>query len=183
MIDTADCNDPAFRVSVYQAGHAITAHLLAQKILYIQMLPHPPMTVCEKPFTSYNWNAYVEILEIRVLELFGGQSAENIVCASASCSSGDSSRIDEITRILETLYNEDDLRAQDILFDLKDRALEMFAPKPVRDAIVPVAEFLFAQERDGYIKIGGKVLTDTIAKFIPQPVHKRRSLLKLLKFG
>lgn len=147
------------------------------------MLPHPPMMVCEKPFANYSWNAHVETLENRILELLGGQSAEAIACGSASCCSGDRSRIDEITRILETLYAEDDLGAQDILFDLKDRAQEMFAPKPVRDAIVPVAEFLFDQERDGYMKIDGKALTATIAKFIPQPIQKRRSLLKLLKFG
>lgn len=96
-----DCLDDTFRLSVYEAGHAITAYLMEQKIVSVQMLPRPPMTFTDKAFTSHSWGSFIDILENRALELFGGQIAEDITCGSLSCCSGDISRIDEISRILE----------------------------------------------------------------------------------
>jgi len=183
MSDIHDCEDDAYRLSVYMAGHAITAYLLGQKIFFIQMLPRPPMMVAEKAFTSHNWDSFIETLETRVLELFGGQIAEEIVCGHSSCCPGDISRIDEITRILEALYSEDDLDSEDILFDLEDSTQEMFASQQVRDAILPVAEFFLAHEEIGKMEVEGKAVTRVIEKFIPRPAKEKRGILQLLKLA
>jgi len=178
-----DCSDDTFRLSVYQAGHAITAYLMDQKIVSIQMLPRPPMTFTDKAFASNNWGAFVDILESRALELFGGQIAEQLVCNSLSCCSGDISRIDEITRILEALYGEEDLRSEDILFELEDRAEAMFAAQEVRDAIRPLANFLYQQEIDGHMEVDGTPISKLIEKYIAKPKKEKRSLLKMLKLA
>ena len=178
-----DCEDTTFRLSVYEAGHAITAYLLDQKIVSIQMFPRPPMTFTDKCFDSHSWDSFVEILEIRVPELFGGPIAEDIVCKGSSCCTGDISRIDEITRILEALHGEDDIDSEDILFDLEDRAEEMFKPQNVKDAILPVAKYLFQQEMDGHIEIDGKEVTRIISDYIPPVKHKKLGLLEMLNIG
>lgn len=174
------CLDSTFRLCVYEAGHAITAYLLSQKIVSVCMLPRPPMTVTDKAFTSNNWGSFVEILENRALELFGGQIAEEIVCGSTSCCSGDISRIDEITRILEALYSEDVLDSEDILFELEDRAKALFAPANVQKAILPMADFLYTQEENGVMEIDGAAITKAIAKYIPPVAQKKRGLLEML---
>lgn len=178
-----DCQDTTFRLSVYEAGHAITAYLLDQKIVSIQMFPRPPMTFTDKHFDSHSWDSFIEILEIRVLELFGGPIAEGIVCQSSSCCTGDISRIDEITRILDALHGEDDIDSEDILFDLEDRAEEMFEPQNVKDTILPLAKFLYQQEMDGHIEIDGKEVTKIIKQHIPKAKPEKNGLLKLLRLA
>ena len=159
------------------------AYLLGQQILSIQMLPRPPMMSAEKAFTSHNWDSFVETLENRVLELFGGQIAEEIICGHSSCCSGDISRIDEITRILEALYSEDDIDSEDILLDLEEQAQEMLASEQVRDALLPVAEFFLAHEEIGKIEMNGEAVTKVIEKFIPRPAKEKRGILELLKLA
>ena len=176
----ADCNDPTFRLSIYEAGHSITAYLLSQKIVSIQMLPRPPITVTEKTFSAFSWDSFIDTLENRVLELFGGQIAEQIICQGTSCCSGDISRIDEISRILEALYAEDEVDSEDILFDLEERAIEMFSSDVVRDAILPIAQFLYDQEEAGHIEINGKDVTKLIATLIPRPPADKPSILQRL---
>ncbi len=179
-----DCQDHTFRLSVYEAGHAITAYLLNQKIISIQLLPRPPMLVAEKAFANLSWNSFIETLESRVMELFGGQIAEELICHHSSCCSGDISRIDEITRILYALYSDDDLdleSSEDILFELEERTQVMFAPQEVRDAILPVAEFIFAQEEEGVFEIDGKAVTREIEKVLPPPLKEKSGFFSFLK--
>ncbi|MBF0248029.1 MAG: hypothetical protein HQL36_08165 [Alphaproteobacteria bacterium] len=178
-----DCFDPVFRLCIYEAGHAITAYLLRQKIVAVQMLPRPPMTIAEKAFLSNSWDSFMDILENRALELFGGQIAEDIMCGGTSCCSGDISRIDEISRILCGLSTEEEIESEDILFDLEDRAKEMFTPDHVKAAIQPVAEFLYAQELEGHMEIDGKAITRIIEQYIPKPPEEKRGLLQLLRLA
>jgi hypothetical protein len=173
------CLDSVFRLCVYEAGHTITAYLLRQKIVSVCMLPRPPMTITEKAFNS-SWGSFIEILENRALELFGGQIAEEIICGSTSCCSGDISRIDEITRILEALYSEDVLDAEDILFELEDRAKALFMPANVQNAILPIADFLYEQEENGVMEIDGDIITAAIAEHIPPVPKEKPSLLERL---
>ena len=177
------CSDDTFRLSVYEAGHTITAYLLNQKIVTVRMLPRPPMTIAEKKFVSHSWDSFMDILENRALELFGGQIAEQMVCGSTACCSGDISRIDEISRILAGLSVEDDVDSEEILFELEDRAQAMFAPDHVRAAIVPVAEYLYEQEEAGHMEVGGKAVTKIIAQYIPSPPKEKGGLLKMLKLA
>lgn len=177
------CGDDTFRLSVYEAGHTITAYLLRQKIVSVRMLPRPPMTIAEKKFISHSWDSFMDILENRALELFGGQIAEETICGSTSCCAGDISRIDEISRILAGLSVEDEVDSEEILFELEDRAKEMFAPDYVREAILPVAEFLYEQEMDGHMEVKGRSVTKIIEQYIPQPPEEKRGLLKLLKLA
>lgn len=59
----------------------------------------------------------------------------------------------------------------------------MFAAQDVRDAIRPVAQFLYDQEIDGHTEIDGKAITKVIAKHIPRPKKEKRGLLKMLKLA
>ena len=171
-----------FRLCVYEAGHTITAYLLNQKIVSVRLLPRPPMTFTEKKFISNSWASFMDILESRALELFGGQIAELVTCGSASCCSGDISRIDEISRILAGL-SPDEIDSEEILFSLEDRAKEMFSEDHVREAIVPVAEFLFEQEEAGHMEVPGADITAIIERYIPRPPQEKRGLLQLLKLA
>ena len=123
ILDTSSLyKNETYRLCVYEAGHTITAYLLNQIIVAVRLLPRPPMTFTEKKFISNSWDSFMDILESRALELFGGQIAELVVCGSTTCCSGDISRIDEISRILAGLSPVDDIDSEDILFDLEDRA-------------------------------------------------------------
>lgn len=175
--------DATFRLCVYEAGHTITAYLLNQKIVAVRMLPRPPMTIAEKKFISHSWDSFMDILENRALELFGGQIAEETICGSTSCCSGDISRIDEISRILAGLSVEDDVDSEEILFELEDRAQDMFDNEDVLAAIIPVAEYLFEQEEAGHMEVGGKSVTKIIERYIPRPPEEKGGLLKLLKLA
>ncbi|MCW8916084.1 MAG: hypothetical protein OQK24_09565 [Magnetovibrio sp.] len=177
------CTDDIFRLCVYEAGHTITAYLLNQKIVSVRMLPRPPMTISEKKFVSNNWNSFMDILEHRVLELFGGHIAEEVVCDSTACCSGDISRIDELSKILAGLSVEEEIDSEEILFELEDRAIEMFAPDHVRDAILPVAEYLFEQDQLDHMEVSGKEVTKIIERYIPRPPVEKGGFLKLLKLA
>jgi len=179
----ARCADDNFRLAVYEAGHTITAYLMQQKIISVQMRPRPPMTLAEKNFVSYSWDSFMDILEKRVLELFGGQIAEELICTNTTCCSGDISRIDEICRILAGLSFEETVNSEDIFFELEDRAITMFAPSHVRDAILPVAEFLFQQDAEGHIEVPGDAITEIIARYIPAPTKERGGLLTMLNLA
>lgn len=177
------CTDDTFRLCVYEAGHAITAYLLNQKIVSVQMLPRPPMTIAEKKFISHSWDSFMDILENRALELFGGQIAEATMCGNTTCCAGDISRIDEISRILAGLSVNDEVDSEEILFELEDRAIAMFAADGVREAIMPVAEYLYEQEEAGHMEVKGKAVTKIIARHIPRPPQEKGGLLKLLKLA
>ncbi|OEJ67916.1 hypothetical protein [Magnetovibrio blakemorei] len=177
------CSDATFRLSVYEAGHTITAYLLNQKIVAVRMLPRPPMTIAEKKFISNSWESFMDILENRALELFGGQIAEEMLCGNTTCCSGDISRIDEISRILAGLSVNEDYDNEDILFSLEDRAIAMFAPEHVRNAILPVAKYLYDQDEAGEIEVSGKEVTKIIEQYIPRPPKEKGGLLSLLRLG
>lgn len=179
-----NCNDQAFRLSVYEAGHAITAYLLGHKIISIQLLPRPPMLVAEKTFANLSWNSFIGTLESRMMELFGGQIAEEIICEHSSCCAGDISRIDEISRILFALYSDDDIdleSSEDVLFEFEERTQEMFASQGVREAILPVAEYIYAQEEAGQIEIDGAAVIQEIEKYLPRPEKENSGFFGFLK--
>ena len=177
------CLDDLFRLCVYEAGHTITAYLLNQTIVSVRMLPRPPMTISEKKFVSNSWNSFMDILEHRALELFGGHLAEEAVCDMSACCSGDISRIDELSRILAGLSPQDEIDSEEVLFELEDRAIEMFAPDHVRDAILPVAEYLYEQDQLGHMEVDGKEVTKIIERYIPRPPKEKGGFLKLLKLA
>ncbi|MBL4614841.1 MAG: hypothetical protein JKY27_08210 [Magnetovibrio sp.] len=177
------CGDSTFRLCVYEAGHTITAYLLNQKIVSVRLLPRPPMTIAEKKFISHSWDSFMDILENRALELFGGQIAEEAMCGSTSCCSGDISRIDEITRILAGLSVENDVDSEEILFELEDRAKDMFDNEDVLAAIIPVAEYLYEQEDAGHMEVGGKSITKIIEQYIARPPEEKGGWLKLLRLA
>jgi len=177
------CDDDTFRLTVYEAGHTITAYLLSQKIVMVRLLPRPPMTFAEKKFASNSWEGFMDILENRALELFGGQIAEQTICGNTTCCAGDVSRIDEITRILAGLSMEEEVDSEEIWFELEDRALEMFAPDYVREAILPVAQFLYEQEEADHMEVDGKAVTKIIEQYIPRPPEEKGGLLKMLNLA
>ena len=92
------CADLAFRLAVYEAGHALTARALGLKIMSVRMLPRPPVLISDKAFANNDWESFIEMLEIRVIELFGGQIAEETACACNTCGIGDIARVDELSR-------------------------------------------------------------------------------------
>ncbi|MCK4713474.1 MAG: hypothetical protein KAT26_11405, partial [Marinosulfonomonas sp.] len=96
QIPEGKCSDLAFRLAVYEAGHALTARALGLKILSVRMLPHSPVLISDKTFTNNDWGSFIETLEIRVIELFGGQIAEETACSCNTCGIGDIARVDEL---------------------------------------------------------------------------------------
>lgn len=179
MSDTVDkCSDPLYRLSIYEAGHALVAWALGQRIVHIRMLPRPCETITEKTFIANSWGSFCEILEMRVMELFGGQIAEEIVCGATACCTGDIPRIDEITRILGGLYEEED--HEDIFFRLETRTNEIFADQRYRDAILPLADLLYERESGGDLEIEGRAVEAVIGRFIPRIKTKPKGALGLL---
>lgn len=162
----APCNDHVFRLSIYEAGHALTARALGLHILSVRMLPRPPVMVSDKAFSNNDWGAFIETLEIRVIELFGGQIAEETACLSNSCCSGDMTRIDELCRLISGLDGETD--HETIMFGLEDDARKIFADDAYRDAILPIAQFLHQKTTDGYSEIVGKDLEKELDKYVPR---------------
>lgn len=161
-----DCSDPLYRLSVYEAGHALIAWALGHDIVSVRMLPRPPETVTEKIFTANDWASFYEVLEFRGMELFGGQIAESMLCGATTCCSGDVSRIDEITRILAGINGEED--HEDIFFRLEDQTKTIFADERYRNAIEPVAQLLFEREVAGQLEIPGKDIEAVIQPMIPR---------------
>ncbi|MEO5335856.1 MAG: hypothetical protein H7841_03035 [Magnetospirillum sp. WYHS-4] len=179
MTDMVDkCSDPLYRLSIYESGHALMAWALGQRIIHIRMLPRPCETVTEKAFLGNNWGSFCEILEMRVMELFGGQIAEEIVCGATACCTGDIPRIDEITRILGGIYEEED--HEDIFFRLESRTQDVFADERYRQAILPLADLLYARESAGDLEIEGRAVEDVIARFIPKVKSQSKGPLAFL---
>lgn len=180
MADVTDrCSDPFYRLAFYEAGHALVARALGQKILNVHMLPRPPITVTEKLIVGNSWQAFCSVLELRVMELFGGQIAEQTMCGATTCCSGDISRIDELCRILNGFYEEEDY--EDIFFRLEDQTQAIFADPRYREAIVPIADLLFERENAGDIQIAGEDVERVIDRFVPRSAPKPKGVLGLFK--
>lgn len=180
MSDIVDkCSDPLYRLSIYEAGHALVAWALEQKILQIRMLPRPCVTITEKAFVGNNWESFCNILEMRVMELFGGQIAEDIMCSATTCCTGDIGRIDEICRILGGLYQEED--HEDIFFRLEERTNEIFADERYKEAILPLADLLYTCEVNGEMEIDGRAVEHLIDTYIPRPPPQKKGPLAFLQ--
>lgn len=174
------CQDNEFRLTVYEAGHALSARAMSLRIVSVRMLPRPPMLVSDKTVAGNNINALVQTLENRVIELFGGQIAEEYICSSHSCCSGDVSRIDELSRLIAGLTGEED--SDLVWFELEERANEIFNTPSYKEAILPVAEFLYEKTLDGADTIDGEELERELDKYVP-PLEEKPSLLKFFGFG
>lgn len=180
MADLIDkCSDPLYRLCVYEAGHALVAWALNQKIIKVVMLPRPPVTMTEKLIVGNSWKAFERVLELRVMELFGGQIAEEITCGQTTCCAGDISRIDEITRILSGLSEQED--HEDTFFRLEDEAQRILDMPGYREAIVPVADLLFERESAGELEIDGAAVEAVIAEYVPREDTKKTGPLGFLK--
>ncbi len=174
------CSDQTFRLAVYEAGHALTARALGLKLISVRMLPRPPVLISEKSFANNNWNAFVETLEIRIIELFGGQIAEELACNSNTCGNGDIARIDELARLVAGLGDEQD--SETVMFDLEDAALKIFTDPVYRNAIIPIAEFFHQRVLDGREEIDGPDIEAELDKHIPA-AEPETWLKRVFSFG
>lgn len=174
------CADLAFRLAVYEAGHALTARALGLKILSVRMLPRPPVLISDKAFANNDWESFIEMLEIRVIELFGGQIAEETACSCNTCGIGDIARVDELSRLIAGLDGEAD--PETVMFDLEDVALKIFAKPEYKDAIIPIATFLAEQVKAGRELINGPDIEAELDKYVPRPA-KQTWGKKLFSFG
>jgi len=174
------CSDLAFRLAVYEAGHALTARALGLHILSVRMLPRPPVLVSDKTFNSNDWGSFVETLEIRVIELFGGQIAEETACSCNTCGIGDIARVDELSRLIAGLKGEGDPEA--VMFELEDIALKIFAKPEYKDAIIPIATFMAERVEAGEELIKGPDIEAELDKYVPRAAAERWTK-KLFSFG
>lgn len=165
---------------MYEAGHALVAWALGHSIVAIRMLPRPAVTETEKTFIVNNWRSFYEVLELRAMELFGGQIAEELICGGASFFSGDVPRIDEITRILSGLEGEE--KPEDIYFRLEDATYKIFAERSCLDAIKPVAELLYERETAGQLEIPGDDIEEIIEQYIPRSEEQKKASQGLFGF-
>lgn len=173
------CAEQAFRLSVYEAGHALTARALGLRVISVRMLPRPPVLVSDKVFGG-DWESFIETLEIRIVELFGGLIAEEYTCASATCCSGDVARIDELTRLVAGLSQEGD---HEFIWDkLEDVAQKIFDQQKNVDAILPIAEFLYQRVLDGEEVVNGEDVERELDKHVPFAAKKKWSK-RLFSFG
>jgi len=164
------CADLSFRLAVYEAGHALTARAMGFEVLSVKMLPRPPMLESDKVLKGFSLRSVTAVLENRCIELFGGQIAEQHVCQTASCCSGDVARIDELTRLIAGI--EGKRTGEDIWFELEDVAQKIFDNEPIRDAILPIAEFLHEQVEAGHSVVPGhriEVMMDKLLAPMPEP--------------
>lgn len=180
QIPEGKCSDLAFRLAVYEAGHALTARALGLKIISVRMLPRPPDMVSDKTFASNDWGSFIEALEIRVIELFGGQIAEETACSCNTCGIGDIARVDELSRLIAGLDGEAD--PETVMFDLEDVALKIFAKPEYKDAIIPIASFLAQRVLDGAELIDGPDIEAELDKYVPR-APKEKWTKKLFSFG
>jgi len=174
------CSDLLFRLSVYEAGHALVAWALGHSIVAVRMLPRPAVTETEKTFVANSWASFCDVLESRAMELFGGQITEEMICGGATYFTGDVSRIDEITRILAGLSGDEE--AEDIFFRLEDETDRIFEDPAYREAIVPVANLLYEQETLGHLVIPGEGIEDMISRYVPRPSKRKTVGGRLLNF-
>ncbi len=175
------CADQIYRLSVYEAGHALTARALGLKVISVRILPRPPVLISDKTFTHNNWESFIEMLEIRIIELFGGQIAEEHACDSNTCCGGDIARIDELARLIAGLAGEGD--PEEIYFELEAVASKIFEDKAFLDAILPLAEFLHDRVKAGHEEIKGKDVEREMDRFVP-PLPKSESWMgRVFSFG
>lgn len=174
------CADLSFRLAVYEAGHALTARALGLTVVSVHMLPRPPMLISDKTFTG-QWDSFIEMLETRIIELFGGQLAEEYSCDSNTCFGGDVARIDELCRLVAGLGGDKD--AETIWFDLEDVAINIFADDAYKNAILPVAEFLYQRVQDGREAIDGPDIEAEMNKYVPAPPKEEKWMSKVFSFG
>ncbi len=168
------CKDQEYRLAVYEAGHALTARALGLKILRVKILPRPPVLESDKSFRGNDWGSFVKTLENRVIELFGGLIAEEMICNTNSCCSGDVTRIDELVRLIAGLNGVED--PDDVWYHLDDVAQDIFADQAYRDAILPLSEFLYKSLLDGVEAVDGVELSAELDKHVPE-LPKKRSFL------
>ncbi len=174
------CAEHAFRLAVYEAGHALTARALGLRILSVRMLPRPPVLISDKTFTHNSWSSFTETLETRVIELYGGQIAEELQCNCNTCGSGDIARIDELCRLIAALSGENDHEA--ILFALEDVAQEIFADPRVRAAIRPIAEFFHSRMNDEREEIEGALIEEALDAHVA-PLPRKEGWLRRTFLG
>ena len=174
------CSDQTYRLAIYEAGHALTARALGLKLLSVKMLPRPPVLISDKHFATNDWGAFVETLENRIIELFGGQIAEEQCCGTNTCCSGDIARIDELARLVSGLTGAADAEA--VMFKLEDAAIEIFADQKYRDAILPVAEFLFRRVEAGREVIDGADIEAELDRHVPA-AEQKTWLKRVFSFG
>lgn len=167
------CADESFRLAIYESGHALTARALGIHIIYVRMRPRPPVLASDKTISGNTIGALLETLENRVIELFGGQIAEEHVCNTNSCCSGDVARIDELCNLIAGISGQGD--KDSIWFELEDKALDIFKDQAYRDAVLPIAKFLHAQVERGSTEIDGKLIDAELDKYLP-PLQKKRGL-------
>ena len=167
------CADESFRLAIYESGHALTALALGIQIIHVRMRPRPPGLASDKTISGNTIGALLETLENRVIELFGGQIAEEHVCGTNSCCSGDVARIDELCNLIAGISGEGD--KDTIWFDLEDKALDIFKAQAYRDAVLPIAEFLHGQVEGGATEIDGKLIDAELDKYLP-PLQKKSGL-------
>ncbi len=173
------CAEQAFRLAVYEAGHALTARALGLRVVSVQMLPRPPVLKSDKSFSG-NWDSFIEMLEIRIIELFGGQIAEEFACNSATCCGGDVARIDELTRLVAGLGGNKD--HEQVWDDLEDMATQIFADEKTQAAIMPLAEFLYAEVLDGAEVVDGEKVEAMLDQYVPfKP--KKKWMARMMSFG
>lgn len=180
LLPSDQCTDQAFRLAVYEAGHALTARALGLNIVSLRMLPRPPVLVSDKTFVGNDFGSLVATLENRIIELFGGQMAEVLACSSHTCCSGDVARIDELTRLVAGLQGIAD--PEQIYFELEDVAEKIFAEDRFRDAVIPVAEFLHGQVQNGLEIIQGPELEAELDRHVPA-MPKETWAARLNPFG
>ena len=172
-VPTGLCADESFRLAIYESGHALTARALGIEIIHVRMRPRPPVLASDKTISGNTIGALLETLENRVIELFGGQIAEEHVCDTNSCCSGDVARIDELCNLIAGLSGAGD--KDTVWFTLEDRALAIFADQSYRDAILPIAQFLNDQVAAGATEIDGKLIDAELDKYLP-PLAKKKTL-------
>jgi len=174
------CADQIYRLAVYEAGHALTARALGLKLVSVRMLPRPPVLISDKAFATNDWAAFIETLEIRIIELFGGQIAEEHACGTNTCCSGDIARIDELSRLVSGLSGAED--SETVMFALEDAAHKIFTDPAYRDAIIPIAQFLHQRVVDGREEIDGPDIETELDKYVPLAPPKTW-LKRVFSFG
>jgi len=154
------CDDLAYRLAVYEAGHALSARALGLSILNITMLPRPPVMASDKVMRGSLLSALTSVLESRCIELFGGQIAEHHACHSATVFSGDVARIDELCRLISGI--EGRRTVEEVWFELEDVAEAVFADDAIRAAILPLADFLFNEVEAGRPVVPGEKVEELL---------------------
>ena len=135
------------------------------EVLAVTMLPRPPVMESDKILHGNSLQlADRGCWKTAASSCSAARSPKQHACGTNSCCSGDVARIDELTRLIAGI---DGKRShEDILFELEDVAIDIFKPQAVRDAVVPIAEFLYSQVEAGHQVIPGsrieKIMDDLV---------------------